>query len=286
MEVVKVNNEITEYRYYEWNGYTPLGMIIKVKNDNGEFETKVYQFITNHRGDVLIIRDSEDQEVGSYQYDAYGNVLTVEGTVARENPIRYAGYYYDEETKNYYLQARYYNPANGSFLALDPHPGDADEPLSQNGYTYANNNPVMNVDPSGELPTIVIGALVGALSNILLYLADLVADYGKKFYKHIKYMKLFGEAWQGALTGALGGGVTKLARLAKLNKIATLFLQGHVAPAAYLISDFGKYSRKGFTEHQILSTISSKANLIWRDIRPIVKKIYNKYKKYKNTKKK
>ncbi|MEK4137489.1 RHS repeat-associated core domain-containing protein [Kurthia sp. FSL E2-0154] len=150
MEVVKVKDTVTEYRSYEWNGYTPLGMIIKKQNESGTFETNAYQFITNHRGDVLSIRDSEDQEVGAYTYDAYGNVLTATGDLAEANPIRYAGYYYDEETKNYYLQARYYNPANGAFLALDPHPGDDDEPLSQNGYSYANGNPVMNVDPDGK----------------------------------------------------------------------------------------------------------------------------------------
>ncbi|KON68885.1 hypothetical protein AKG34_08850 [Peribacillus butanolivorans] len=150
MEIVKENNQITQYRSYEWNGFRALGMIVKAKNDKGEFETKAYQFITNHRGDVLSIRDGEDKEVGSYEYDAYGNVLTVEGTIAKENPVRYAGYYYDEETKNYYLQARYYNPENGSFLALDPYPGDKDEPISQNGYTYVNNNPISNVDPAGN----------------------------------------------------------------------------------------------------------------------------------------
>ncbi|MBO2536475.1 RHS repeat-associated core domain-containing protein [Rummeliibacillus suwonensis] len=70
--------------------------------------------------------------------------------MAKDNPIRYAGYYYDEETKNYYLQARYYNPENGAFLALDPHPGDDDEPLSQNGYTYGNNNPIVYTDFDGQ----------------------------------------------------------------------------------------------------------------------------------------
>lgn len=74
----------------------------------------------------------------------------MEGDIAEVNPIRYAGYYYDEETANYYLQARYYNPRNGTFLALDPHPGDNDEPLSQNGYTYGNNNPNKYVDHNGQ----------------------------------------------------------------------------------------------------------------------------------------
>ncbi|MGR6897244.1 RHS repeat domain-containing protein [Rummeliibacillus sp. BSL5] len=156
MEVVNTNGK-TQYRYYEWNGYTPLGMIVK---EDGE--EKAYQFITNHRGDVLSIHDEQDQEVGSYQYDAYGNVLSIKGDIAKENPLRYAGYYFDVETKNYYLQARYYNPANGAFVALDPHPGDEDEPLSQNGYTYANNNPVANIDYNGawSLPTRVIKTVI------------------------------------------------------------------------------------------------------------------------------
>jgi RHS repeat-associated protein len=154
-------------------------MIVKAKDDAGKFDTKAYQFITNQRGDVLSIRDSEDKEVGSYQYDAYGNILAVKGTVAKENPVRYAGYYYDEETKNYYLQARYYNSENGSFLALDPHPGDDDEPLSQNGYTYANNNPVMYTDPDGEIAKYIAQAL-------LFFAKPLIKSYGGVLLKVIE----------------------------------------------------------------------------------------------------
>ena len=150
MEVVNVNKEVKEYRLYEWSGDIPLGMIVKSKDDTGKFETKAYHLITNHRGDVLNIRDTEDKEVGSYRYDVYGNILAVEGEIAKENLVRYAGYYYDEETKNYYLQDRYYNPSNGSFLTLDPDPGVDDDILTQNGYTYANNNPVMLVDSDGK----------------------------------------------------------------------------------------------------------------------------------------
>ncbi|WP_170214799.1 hypothetical protein, partial [Kurthia gibsonii] len=39
MEVVKVKDILTEYRSYEWSGYTPLGMIVKAKNESGTFET-------------------------------------------------------------------------------------------------------------------------------------------------------------------------------------------------------------------------------------------------------
>ncbi|OMC79200.1 DNRLRE domain-containing protein [Viridibacillus sp. FSL H8-0123] len=150
MEVIKENDIILEYRYYQWNGYTPLGMVLKKKDAEGAWKEYSYYYWTNQRGDVISVRNNSGDEVGSYNYDAYGNILVLDGEVAKENSIRYAGYYYDTETKNYYLQARYYNPDNGAFLALDSHPGDSGEPLSQNGYTYGNNNPMKYVDPFGK----------------------------------------------------------------------------------------------------------------------------------------
>lgn len=155
LEIIRNGDSIVQYRNYQWDGTTPLGMVIREKDQSGNWNEKIYHFWTNHRGDVVSVRDNQGVEVGSYLYDAYGNVLTEVGEVAQANPVRYAGYYYDQETKNYYLQARYYNPANGIFLALDPHPGDVKEPISQNGYTYASNNPVNFIDPYGkwDLPT-------------------------------------------------------------------------------------------------------------------------------------
>jgi hypothetical protein len=38
----------------------------------------------------------------------------------------------------------------GRFLALDPIAGDDNNPLTQNGYSYVENNPVSKVDPDGK----------------------------------------------------------------------------------------------------------------------------------------
>ncbi|WP_311769601.1 RHS repeat-associated core domain-containing protein, partial [Listeria immobilis] len=69
---------------------------------------------------------------------------------AKTNPYGYAGYTYDKEIEQYYLMARYYDPEQGVFTAVDSDPGDEDDPQTMNGYNYANNNPVMMFDPDGN----------------------------------------------------------------------------------------------------------------------------------------
>lgn len=119
--------------------------------------------------------------------------------MAEENPYRYAGYQYDKETGLYYLIARYYRPEQGVFLSLDPDPGDADDILTQNGYTYANNNPVMLVDPDGHFVWLVINAISAGFTAYEVY----------KAYKSGKGWKCVAAT---AAIGFVGGGKVKLVR--------------------------------------------------------------------------
>lgn len=57
---------------------------------------------------------------------------------------------------------RTYNPTIGRFNRLDPYSGSMDQPLSLHKYNYAHANPVMLIDPSGELS---IGEVAGAIFN-------------------------------------------------------------------------------------------------------------------------
>jgi len=52
---------------------------------------------------------------------------------------------------------------------VDPDPGDDDDPVTQNGYTYADNNPVMGVDPDGPLPWLAINAGFAAYDGYKAY---------------------------------------------------------------------------------------------------------------------
>ena len=49
-----------------------------------------------------------------------------------------------------YLRARYYDSQGGTFLTEDSYPGEDTDPLSQNRYSYVQNNPVNYTDPSGH----------------------------------------------------------------------------------------------------------------------------------------
>ncbi|MCZ0756688.1 RHS repeat-associated core domain-containing protein [Anoxybacillus sp. J5B_2022] len=118
-----------------------------VTNSNGN----TFYYVTNYRGDVMRIVDENGATVASYSYDPWGKVLSVsEDTGVAGQPLGYAGYYYDKETKLYYLQARYYDPETARFISRDPNPGDLDNPISQNGYVYVDNNPITYVDPDGN----------------------------------------------------------------------------------------------------------------------------------------
>ncbi|EJP94569.1 RHS repeat-associated core domain-containing protein [Bacillus cereus VD142] len=116
--------------------------------------------------------DQNRELVATYEYDSWGNVLKSDTKgIAADNPFGYAGYMYDKEIGTYYLMARYYNPDHGVFLSVDPDPGDEDDPVTMNGYTYGDNNPVMMVDPDGHWVWIAINAGFAAYDGYKAYKA-------------------------------------------------------------------------------------------------------------------
>ncbi|QLY40546.1 RHS repeat-associated core domain-containing protein [Hujiaoplasma nucleasis] len=87
-----------------------------------------------------------------YQYDAYGNTIYEYDSglgLSEINPYRYRGFRYDNDIGLYYLQSRYYNPETGRFINADGIVQSSDTILGLNMYSYAENNPVMNMDPTG-----------------------------------------------------------------------------------------------------------------------------------------
>ncbi len=162
----KVSGGETEYYYYNaghlayvTDGNNNLkysftrnqaGKLIAMTDHTGATDVSYY-YVLNSHGDVIGLKDINGNMVVSYEYDAYGNILNSTGTITtgdgnkllkQANPFRYAGYYYDEETWMYYLNARYYKPQVGRFITRDI-------VADKNLYQYSGDNPVMYVDPSG-----------------------------------------------------------------------------------------------------------------------------------------
>ena len=117
------------------------------------YDNKDYYYLKNLFGDIIKIIDENGTLYAEYSYDAWGK-CTIKSNVngiAKINPFRYRGYYYDEEISLYYLNSRYYDPEIGRFISADAI--DYLAPETINGidlYAYCNNNPVMNTDPSGR----------------------------------------------------------------------------------------------------------------------------------------
>ncbi len=71
-------------------------------------------------------------------------------------PLRFVGQVEDTETGFYYNYHRYYNPKIGRFIqhlvkvAGYTQPDPIGLAGGINPYVYADNNPIMKVDPSGE----------------------------------------------------------------------------------------------------------------------------------------
>ena len=130
-----------------------------------KYNNTLYYYVLNAQGDVVRIVDGSRSVVASYTYDPWGKIISSSGTLADINPLRYRGYYYDSETGFYYLQSRYYDPEIGRFINADSYAStDATGLLSTNMFAYCENNPVMRVDPTGELFWDILDVFMAALS--------------------------------------------------------------------------------------------------------------------------
>ena len=153
----------TWYFQYDTNG-SPLGFVL-----NGT----QYFYITNQMGDVLAITDTNGSIVGNYEYDAWGKVLTADTDLAKQNPLRYRGYYYNNETGYYYLQSRYYDSNICRFINADiPEIAKISKSISSglNIFAYCNNEPINTSDPTGHFTIKISRKMVGSFLDILLSL--------------------------------------------------------------------------------------------------------------------
>ena len=185
-----IGNTVTDYYY---NGTLLMGTVKTTTNSDGSTTTSklrfsydadgkvvavnyngnYYYYLRNAQNDIVKLIDKTGATVVEYTYDSWGKLLSTSGSLAstlgKNNPFRYRGYVYDEETEFYYVQSRYYNPEIGRWINADiPETLTADfENFAQyNLFAYCFNDPVNMSDETGTWPSwatklaIGIGAII------------------------------------------------------------------------------------------------------------------------------
>ena len=178
-------------------------------------------YMYNGHGDVVQILDESSNLLNRYGYDEFGNIIAQEEQM--DNPYQYAGYYYDKETKNYYLLNRYYNPEIARFISEDTYRGEINDPLSLNQYVYARSNPLRYNDPNGHFAIpVVTGFIGGVFSSGASIIGDLLAGNG------IDWIKAGGAFVEGAI---IGGSLGLAAPLGMPTLLGTAYLSGTLGNA-------------------------------------------------------
>ena len=155
-------------------------------------------YMTTQQGDITLIEDVNGNVLATYEYDAWGKLISSSGSLAEINPLRYRGYYYDTETELYYLSSRYYDPKVSRFINAD----STDAVLSANGlydqnlFAYCDNNPVMRTDMGGEIWNLIVGGAIGGFIGAVTSMSENIAE-GKQ-------ISLLDTA-SGFVFGAIGG---------------------------------------------------------------------------------
>ena len=167
-------------------------------SSNGGNSFATYYYILNLQGDVVKLVTESGAVAASYEYDAWGNILSSSGSMAETNPLRYRGYYYDSETGFYYLQSRYYDPTNHRFINADSYTSTGQGFLGYNMFAYCGNNPVRRSDPTGTW----FG------EDVLDWLEDTfgVAVYETNTYDAISIGNIFGGEEHGVATSGVIAG--------------------------------------------------------------------------------
>ncbi len=214
--------------------------------DTNENEQTTFYFGKNAFGDIVTVYDDEGDALLTYTYDAWGAVSAkAHGTTAAAiigaivavlfTPITYRGYNYDMATGLYYLQSRYYNPAYGRFLNADT--TDVLETTKgtihgANLFAYCNNNPVMNVDYTGETK---IAYVIFFL--VTVFMIFVLPSFTMKFLKS-RIEKIYEENMQIQLIGGLWSTLEIVNDLKEINDMYTYYCSIFAAHAKNVI-DYG-----------------------------------------------
>jgi RHS repeat-associated protein len=143
----QVGSSLVQYYY--------AGPILVAKKEAGGSK---YWYHADRLGSIRLITNASGAEVRDYNYRPFGQIESTSGSLANERG--FTGHRHDSSTGLIYMGARYYDPVLSRFVSADTIVPDPYNPQAFNRFTYAYNNPISNVDPTGHAPVVAVVAAV------------------------------------------------------------------------------------------------------------------------------
>ncbi len=184
-----------------------VGVVVLFPYAGGAAERITYYHL-DALGSPVAASDETGNLLWREEYLPYGERRLNE-PFADDNSRWYTGKPHDSVTGLSYFGARYYDPAVGRFMGVDPKGFDEANIQSFNRYAYGNNNPYRFVDPDGQAAQAVVGAVVGAVADIALQGILISTGVQESF----SITQVAGATALGAASGGLGLG-SKVKQLA------------------------------------------------------------------------
>ena len=180
-----------------------------------------YTVFTDHLGSITTLVRESDGNRFELSYDAWGNRrdpatwTNYSGnlpdfiTITDSDFITDRGFTGHEQLDMFGLinmNGRVYDPVVSRFLSPDSFIQTPELALNYNGYVYCLNNPLVYIDPSGEIVwfvPIIIGAVIGGTSGYMIGHANGATGWDMAGY-------IAGGALIGGLSGSAASGVSAL----------------------------------------------------------------------------
>jgi RHS repeat-associated protein len=200
-----INSSGTAYRHY-----IPAGNNTVVYTRLSTGTNSTYYLTKDHLGSTAVITDSNGAFLVKEKFAALGwneNTSAEEGTMASVTRHEFTGH---EGLDNFYLvnmNGRIYDPSGSMFLSADPYIPDPGNTQSFNRYSYAINNPLTRIDPSGYDDTCCAQTVTGYVGDAFNTALDALSSAGN---------------WVTDLFGFGGGGPHLSAYQQKLSKAGLL----------------------------------------------------------------